>query len=193
MMASVDTSDRLKAAPRFVALGAVAIYRAAISPVIHAINGPACRFEPSCSAYARDAIAEYGVIRGGVMAIWRVARCNPLGGHGYDPVRSRGAESGSLAPCGERVRVRDDCAARLPDAPHIRNHGKSGPSPAAQGLASASPHGGRGKNEGCAASSEGRACVAEPSPTGRVAASRLSRNLTGEVRARGARARNYLE
>jgi putative membrane protein insertion efficiency factor len=93
-MASVDTLDRLKAAPRFAAIGAVAIYRAAVSPVIHAINGPACRFEPSCSAYARDAIAEYGMLRGAVMAIWRLARCNPLGGHGYDPVRARarGAE-----------------------------------------------------------------------------------------------------
>jgi len=81
--------DRIKAAPRFVALGAVAIYRAAISPLIHAMNGPACRFEPSCSVYARDAIAEYGLIRGGAMALWRVARCNPMGGHGYDPVRTR--------------------------------------------------------------------------------------------------------
>jgi uncharacterized protein len=78
--------DRLKAAPRLVALGVVAIYRAAISPAIHALNGPACRFEPSCSVYARDAIAEYGIIRGGAMALWRVARCNPMGGHGYDPV-----------------------------------------------------------------------------------------------------------
>ncbi len=69
-----------------VAIGAVAIYRAAISPVIHALNGPACRFEPSCSEYARDAIAEYGTIRGGAMALWRIARCNPIGGHGYDPV-----------------------------------------------------------------------------------------------------------
>jgi putative membrane protein insertion efficiency factor len=78
--------DRLRAAPRLAALGVVAIYRAAISPVIHALNGPACRFEPSCSVYARDAIAEYGIVRGGAMALWRIARCNPLGGHGYDPV-----------------------------------------------------------------------------------------------------------
>src|SRR5271168_5355668 len=84
--------NRKNAAPRFIAIGAVAIYRAAISPVIHTINGPACRFEPSCSVYARDAIAEYGMIRGVAMAIWRLARCNPLGGHGYDPVRVRGAE-----------------------------------------------------------------------------------------------------
>ncbi len=77
---------------RIVAVGAVAIYRAAVSPVIHAMNGPACRFEPSCSAYARDAIAEYGIVRGGAMAIWRVARCNPIGGHGFDPVRRHAAE-----------------------------------------------------------------------------------------------------
>jgi putative membrane protein insertion efficiency factor len=88
-MAMADTADRLKAAPRLVAIGAVAIYRAAVSPVIHAINGPACRFEPSCSEYAREAIAEYGMVRGGVMAMGRVVRCNPMGGHGYDPVRSR--------------------------------------------------------------------------------------------------------
>ncbi|MGA7873268.1 MAG: membrane protein insertion efficiency factor YidD [Candidatus Binatus sp.] len=87
------TLDRFKATPRFVALGAVAIYRAAVSPLLHAMNGPACRFEPSCSAYAQDAIAEYGIIRGGVMAIWRLARCNPMGGHGYDPVRAASSEA----------------------------------------------------------------------------------------------------
>ena len=86
-----DRSEETRfAAARLVAVGAIAIYRAAVSPVIHALNGPACRFEPSCSEYARDAIAEYGVVRGGAMAIWRVARCNPIGGHGFDPVRGRG-------------------------------------------------------------------------------------------------------
>ena len=140
--ARAGKEDRnLARAPRFVAVGIVAIYRAAVSPVIHAVNGPACRFEPSCSVYARDAIARYGIVRGGIIAIWRVARCNPIGGHGFDPVRS-----GSLAPRGERVRVRDDCAARLSVAPCIQNLGDLGPSPAAQGLASASPHVGRGKD-----------------------------------------------
>jgi uncharacterized protein len=83
-------AQKIGALPRLLAAGAVAIYRAAVSPVIHAIHGPACRFEPSCSAYARDAIAEYGIVRGGAMAIWRIARCNPMGGHGFDPVRGRG-------------------------------------------------------------------------------------------------------
>ena len=94
-MAIDNTSEGLKRAPRMVGVGIVAIYRAAISPVIHALNGPACRFEPSCSEYARDAIAEYGIIRGGIMAVWRVARCNPLGGHGYDPVASRDGRKGT--------------------------------------------------------------------------------------------------
>ena len=89
MMAQMNTVGRLKAAPRFVAFGIVAIYQAAISPIVHATNGPACRFEPSCSVYARDAIAEYGIVRGGIMAVWRIARCNPMGGHGFDPVRGR--------------------------------------------------------------------------------------------------------
>ena len=66
-----------------VLVGAVRTYQYTLRPFI----GAHCRFEPSCSAYAREAIAEFGFVRGGIMAMWRVARCNPLGGHGYDPVR----------------------------------------------------------------------------------------------------------
>ena len=101
-------------APRSVGVGMVAIYRAVISPVIHALNGPACRFEPSCSEYARDAIAMHGIVRGGAMAIWRIARCNPVGGHGFDPVPhgilSRAREvhphprQGAASPATERAR-----------------------------------------------------------------------------------------
>jgi uncharacterized protein len=86
MMALDSASEGFKRTPRLVGVGMVAIYRAAISPVIHAMNGPACRFEPSCSEYARDAIAEHGMVRGGAMALWRIVRCNPVGGHGFDPV-----------------------------------------------------------------------------------------------------------
>jgi len=121
-MAGANTAFRLKTAPRFVAVGAIAIYRAAVSPVIHAINGPACRFEPSCSVYARDAIAEYGIVRGGIMAIWRVARCNPMGGHGFDPVRRHatderhlplpsGEVDGSPRAAGEGARIQLDASA----------------------------------------------------------------------------------
>jgi putative membrane protein insertion efficiency factor len=46
----------------------------------------ACRFEPSCSAYALEALAQHGAIRGSWLALKRIARCHPFGGHGYDPV-----------------------------------------------------------------------------------------------------------
>lgn len=101
-MARAGTANRLTASssPRRAAAGAIAIYRAAISPVIHALNGPACRFEPSCSAYARDAIAQYGIVRGGAMALWRIARCNPMGRHGYDPVAGVTPASDVKKRCG---------------------------------------------------------------------------------------------
>jgi len=89
-MRRAETAARF---PARAAIGAIATYRAAVSPLIHALNGPACRFEPSCSEYARDAIAQHGTIRGGAMALWRIARCNPLGGHGYDPVPPAGVTS----------------------------------------------------------------------------------------------------
>jgi uncharacterized protein len=47
---------------------------------------PSCRYAPSCSAYAITAIERHGAIKGGWMAFKRVLRCNPWGGHGYDPV-----------------------------------------------------------------------------------------------------------
>jgi uncharacterized protein len=48
---------------------------------------PSCRFTPSCSNYAAEAISKYGAGRGGWLALKRIARCNPWGPSGYDPVR----------------------------------------------------------------------------------------------------------
>ncbi|MGI9486279.1 MAG: membrane protein insertion efficiency factor YidD [Geminicoccaceae bacterium] len=57
-------------------------YRLLISPWI----GPRCRFLPTCSDYALDALARHGAIRGGWLTVRRLARCQPFGGSGFDPV-----------------------------------------------------------------------------------------------------------
>jgi putative membrane protein insertion efficiency factor len=48
-----------------------------------------CRYEPTCSAYAEQAILELGVVRGAIVASWRVLRCNPLSRGGFDPLEAR--------------------------------------------------------------------------------------------------------
>jgi putative membrane protein insertion efficiency factor len=57
-------------------------YQLAISPLV----GPACRFTPSCSEYAREALDRHGLGRGTLLAARRLSRCHPLGGAGFDPV-----------------------------------------------------------------------------------------------------------
>ena len=47
---------------------------------------PSCRYQPSCSQYTIEAVAKHGAIRGGWMALKRIGRCHPWGGHGFDPV-----------------------------------------------------------------------------------------------------------
>ena len=63
-------------------LGLVWLYRHAISPFL----GNNCRFQPTCSEYAMDALRKHGAFRGTWLTIRRVARCHPWGGSGYDPV-----------------------------------------------------------------------------------------------------------
>lgn len=58
-------------------------YKLAISPFLP----PACRFTPTCSEYAAEAIQKYGAVRGSLMAAWRVCRCQPFARGGYDPVK----------------------------------------------------------------------------------------------------------
>jgi putative membrane protein insertion efficiency factor len=72
----------------YLVIALIAIYRMILAPVLFSILGPACRFEPTCSAYAAEAIARYGIVRGGWMAIRRFLKCRPFGGWGLDPVSS---------------------------------------------------------------------------------------------------------
>ena len=62
--------------------GLIRLYQWVISPLFPAT----CRYAPSCSHYAVDAVTRFGVLRGGWMAMKRIGRCHPWGGTGYDPV-----------------------------------------------------------------------------------------------------------
>ncbi len=63
-------------------LGAISAYRVLLAPLF----AGSCRFVPSCSAYAREAIARHGALRGSLLAAWRLARCQPLCRGGLDQV-----------------------------------------------------------------------------------------------------------
>jgi uncharacterized protein len=70
---------------RAVVIAPLLVWRHVISPGLPR----RCKYEPSCSRYAIDAIREYGVLRGIVLAAWRVLRCNPWSDGGYDPVHAQ--------------------------------------------------------------------------------------------------------
>ena len=63
-------------------IGLIKIYQLFLSPLL----GQNCRFAPSCSAYAIEALQKYGPLRGGLLTVKRMGRCHPWGGSGYDPV-----------------------------------------------------------------------------------------------------------
>lgn len=61
-------------------------YKKFISPVAVGIMGDACRFTPTCSEYAINALERYGALKGTLLGIKRFSKCHPFGGSGYDPV-----------------------------------------------------------------------------------------------------------
>ncbi|MBI3877692.1 MAG: membrane protein insertion efficiency factor YidD [Verrucomicrobia bacterium] len=69
---------------------AVRGYQRLVSPVLVVCFGHACRFEPTCSAYALEAVKKHGALRGAWLATKRLARCHPWGGCGCDPVPPSG-------------------------------------------------------------------------------------------------------
>ena len=64
-----------------VLIGMVRLYQMTLSPLL----GGHCRYWPTCSQYFIDAVRKYGPLRGSLKGIWRILRCNPWGGRGYDP------------------------------------------------------------------------------------------------------------
>lgn len=72
---------------RSLAIGALRLYKRLISPALP----PACRFAPTCSEYAAEAIEKHGVLRGGMLAARRLLRCGPWHPGGFDPVPTRKA------------------------------------------------------------------------------------------------------
>jgi putative membrane protein insertion efficiency factor len=65
----------------------IRFYQIFISPIIGGYKS--CRFTPTCSQYAIEAIEKLGIFKGSIAAIWRILRCNPWGGKGYDPVHCK--------------------------------------------------------------------------------------------------------
>ena len=77
--------SRARRVARAVAVAPIVVYQRLISPAIPR----RCKYHPTCSRYAVDAIREYGILRGAVLAAWRVLRCNPWSYGGYDPVEAQ--------------------------------------------------------------------------------------------------------
>ena len=70
---------------RAIVLAPIRVYQRLVSPALPR----RCKYEPTCSAYAVQAIRELGVVRGAILAAWRLVRCNPFSHGGYDPVEAR--------------------------------------------------------------------------------------------------------
>jgi uncharacterized protein len=99
-MAGVETeggSMRLPRLParlaRLVAISPIVVYQRVISPGLPR----RCRYEPTCSRYAAQAFGEYGILKGLVLAVWRLLRCNPWSRGGYDPVGNQRVFKGGSA------------------------------------------------------------------------------------------------
>jgi len=74
---------------RKVLIKILTFYKKIITPILVINFGHACRFTPTCSEYAKEAIAHFGIVKGLILSLKRVSRCHPFGGYGYDPVTDK--------------------------------------------------------------------------------------------------------
>lgn len=67
---------------KYLFIAIIKLYRLTLSKILP----PCCRYYPSCSEYGLTAVRQFGAVKGGYLALWRIIRCNPFGHGGYDPV-----------------------------------------------------------------------------------------------------------
>lgn len=84
-MAAAEPAPPSVTGPQRTVLAAIRAYQVALSPFF----AGSCRFVPSCSAYAAESVRRFGVLKGSLLALRRLARCRPLAAHGFDPVPGR--------------------------------------------------------------------------------------------------------
>jgi putative membrane protein insertion efficiency factor len=90
-------ADRGRLLARTIATAPIELYRRLLSPALPR----RCKYEPTCSAYALEAVRSFGVLKGIVLAAWRLVRCNPFSHGGYDPVEAQGIFRGRSKPAKE--------------------------------------------------------------------------------------------
>lgn len=83
MSSPEPSTDRPQLVARIL-VGMIRFYQQAVSPYV---GHGSCRFDPTCSQYTVEALQKFGVIKGSILSVWRILRCNPWGGFGYDPPR----------------------------------------------------------------------------------------------------------
>ncbi len=75
---------------QYILVGCIRLYQLTLSPLLAVISpAPICRYNPSCSQYALEAVRSHGALYGIWLATKRLARCHPWGGHGHDPVPAK--------------------------------------------------------------------------------------------------------
>ena len=112
------TSSRRVGWPARAVLKIIALYRSAISPLL----APSCRYAPTCSEYAGESIARFGLARGGWLAVRRLLRCHPWHDGGFDPVPFRiGSDAGTSRSIRSSQRRPFDGRGRVPSAEELES------------------------------------------------------------------------
>ncbi|MCF8603737.1 membrane protein insertion efficiency factor YidD [Gordonia sp. HY442] len=100
--------------PRQVLVFVIELYRTWISPT----RMPTCRFEPTCSAYAVEALSRHGFLWGSVLSVWRLLKCGPWHRPGYDPVPENGPRQWLAATVGKQQTLESGASAPTSDRGH---------------------------------------------------------------------------